>query len=515
MAITLDDISKQLAEGQKSEEKQEEHLKVISKFFVDWSRGALGRAEAASERKPAQQQTMFQKGQQAGQDFDLLKMFGLGALALNLQTLAASLGAVTAALAGLRGWETQLLADMKNWRAALTAAFTPITKITSRIATAVDDITRGVLTKFGIDPDTGVMARDAKGRFTGKVPKTTLQMMDDAAGGLVSKVTAGFDKVMSPIRAVGTAFDTYIVGPGAKLFGFIDGVLGLTKGAAALGGFASFMGKLLWPFGIFMSALDGIEAYKKTEGTEWDKFSAGISAFVGDFIGAPLDLIKNGLAWVLDKFGFDETSAAIKDFNIEEKITNAVAGVLAFGTKAFKWIGTLFTDPTEALKQLWSGIAGEGGVVEVVGGWLRDFWNWFTGILPDIGAIADNLKQAIWDKLPAWVRDNVNISYVSTNNDRTRMMENEDKVMSQQVTGGEQRTYTTRADIQKALSFDWDAYRSMNEGGDPYARQLQPIIVQDNSTTNNSSSAVNQVDARIPSENFEWYQRRAAMGLGF
>ena len=606
--ITLNEISEQLKSAEESEKRQEEHLEIIADYFVRMTRGGLDRAETAYEKKP--QGTLYQQGIKAGEDFDILKALGLGALGANLGSLVAGIGALTASLAGLRGWETAALGQIKQLGERLRNVFRPITSIgddldetvkaatkagglraigsnlVTKITTAAEDLTRTILAGFGIDPETGKMARNAKGQFDGKEVKTTALMIEEAMGALklrvfslfgltsagaltadaakiseggstiATKLTTAFDKLMSPIRAIGTAFDTYIAGPGAKLFGFLDGVLGITQGAADAGKFFKFMGRLLWPLGIFMSLLDGIEAYKNTEGSEWEKFTAGISAFIGDFLGAPLDLLKNGLAWVLGKFGFNEESEQIKNFNIEEKITNLIQSVLDFPAKAFEWIKTLFSDPTTALKQLWEGImaivpgavgaattlidivwwpvnqfidwvtkklgwrsedAPDFNLRESITGWVTDFWNWFTSWLPDINKIANSLVEKVRSILPDWVVDNVGINYTQSGNDRTRtdMMENDDAVMRQQVIGGPQKTYTTRADIAQALSFNYDAYKSMNEGGDPYARQLPaaPIIIQDNSRSSGGTAQL-FMNNDASSTDTSYYQRRLSMGLG-
>lgn len=606
VSITLNEISEQLKTAEESEKRQEKHLEIIADYFVRMTRGGLDRAETAYEKKP--EGTLYQQGMKAGEDFDILKALGLGALGANLGSLVAGIGALTASLAGLRGWETTALGQIKQLGERLRNVFRPITSIgddldetvkaatkaggikaigsnlVTKITTATEDLTRAILAGFGIDPETGKMARNAKGQFAGKEVKTTALMVEEAMGALklrvfslfgltsagaltanaakiseggstiVTKLTTAFDKLMSPMRAIGTAFDTYIAGPGAKLFGFLDGVLGITQGAADAGKFLKFMGRLLWPLGIFMSLLDGIEAYKNTEGSAWEKFSAGISAFIGDFLGAPLDLLKNGLAWVLGKFGFDEESEKIKNFNIEEKITNLIQGVLDFPAKAFEWIKTLFTDPTTALKELWTGLVGTASTLldilwlpvntfidwvtkklgwrnedspnfnlrESITGWVTDFWNWFTSWLPDINKIANSLVEKIKSILPDWVVDNVGINYTQSGNDRTRteMMENEDAAMQQQVIGGIQKTYTTRADIAQALSRNKDAYEAITYGGDPYARQLvpsapavAPIIIQDNSKSSGGTAQL-FMNNDASSTDTSYYQRRLSMGLG-
>ena len=127
-----------------------------------------------------------------------------------------------------------------------------------------------------------------------------------------------------------------------------------------------------------MSIFDGVSAYQSEEGSQYDKITAGISATIGDFLGAPLDLIKNLGAWVLGKFGFDETADAIRDFNIEESITNLLNGIFDFPAKAIEWIKTLFTDPTAALGELWTGLVGEGGMLDILFTPLRLAIDWIT-----------------------------------------------------------------------------------------------------------------------------------------
>ena len=65
--------------------------------------------------------------------------------------------------------------------------------------------------------------------------------------------------------------------------------------------------------------------------------SVGLSA-VGDFVGAPLNLLKDMLGWVLGKFGFTETAKEIKEFDIVSKIANLTSGILLFPSRAIDWI---------------------------------------------------------------------------------------------------------------------------------------------------------------------------------
>lgn len=390
---------------------------AITKFLAGKSSAdRLQELEDKAEKKdPSGFMASFQAGQAAGEgarDINfgwLLNPMGL------LGGLLSGIAAVAAAFAGLRGWEATALRNIDSIRDGIRAIFSPIANIATRMTTAftsfVDDIVRGTLTRFGIDPTTGRMSRDALGRFTGKETKTTIQMIQEAmeafrgrvftffglgpAGGLaddalrvaddapgvISRVTSAFGRIMTPFRAIYEGIESFITGPGAKIFGFIDGVLGISRIGAAAGGLLKVMGKILWPIGILMSIFDGVSAYQDEEGSQYDRITAGISAAIGDFLGAPLDLIKNLAAWVVGKFGFDETAEAIQNFSFEETIGNLFNGIFDYVGSAVNWVKTLFTDPSEALSQLWTGIVGEGGLIDLLFAPVRSAIDWITKTL--------------------------------------------------------------------------------------------------------------------------------------
>ena len=46
---------------------------------------------------------------------------------------------------------------------------------------------------------------------------------------------------------------------------------------------------------------------------------------------------------------------------------------------------------------------------ETITGWVTDFWNWFTGWLPDISKIAADLKAEISAILPDWIKNSLDL----------------------------------------------------------------------------------------------------------
>ena len=58
----------------------------------------------------------------------------------------------------------------------------------------------------------------------------------------------------------------------------------------------------------------------RTEGNLFEKLNAGIAKTFADFIGAPFDLLKKGLAKLTEKFGFEKFAKKINDFSVEDTL---------------------------------------------------------------------------------------------------------------------------------------------------------------------------------------------------
>jgi len=143
--------------------------------------------------------------------------------------------------------------------------------------------------------------------------------------------------IFNPIRNVLQSASKLKAGPLGKTLSFFLGPVG------AVG---KLFGKLVWPFSIFMAAIDGVQAFKESEeGTFLQRFGDGVGAAFGDLIGAPLDLLTSAVGWLVGKMGFDETSEAIQSFSFEEqiaKMTGGLFGVLwAHMPPSQTWLGLL------------------------------------------------------------------------------------------------------------------------------------------------------------------------------
>ena len=312
-----------------------------------------------------------------------------------LQVIAGGLAAIGAAIAGLRGWELKALGEL-----------TKITKgLTSNITSKFKALRIAILSSLGFDmtlkkfndPKSGLKLglieqiqnglTNLRASLTGRI----YQMMglgidgkpivvQDAAGKfkkgeltVVGKLIRGFNMIISPFAKIADGITDFVGGAGKGLFSFLKS-FGLVAASGANtvarfgGGIAKLFGKLLWPLGVLFAAFDGIKAFIETEGSIFEKTLAGIYGFLGDFIGAPLDLIKSGFIFVLKKIGIgvdkdgkiDPTTFAgsvmkfIDDFSFEDTI-KAIPRMIM---KIFDTIIAFIKDPVGVGKKVFTSIAG-------------------------------------------------------------------------------------------------------------------------------------------------------------
>lgn len=99
-------------------------------------------------------------------------------------------------------------------------------------------------------------------------------------------------------------------------------------------GMGRWMGRLLRPLTAVIYGLKALwVGFKAAEGStlkgKWwkivDGIVTGIGSFVGDFMGGLLDLIKDGLSWVLDKIGLEGMSDWLDSFSFEAMVKEGLS----------------------------------------------------------------------------------------------------------------------------------------------------------------------------------------------
>jgi len=301
-----------------------------------------------------------------------------------LAPLLTGIAAFSAGLAGLRGWEVAALKKVK----------TGLSTLGDIAAKGADSLKLGLLRRvFGIGADgekisglgkkgdlTKVMSVEEAvnnriqalrtkflntfgiGADLKPIQDPTDAMKVSAKGSLALRATAAMGKILNPVRSFATGVTDFIKGAGAGLFKFLDPFI---SGAKTFG---SIFSKIMAPIGILISLFDGVKAFNAEEGGLYEKFKAGFSTAIADFIGAPLDLLKSGMTWILKNLlGVEvdeegkvipgqglkgEALRVIKEFSFEDSIKGLINGVFGIGEKAFKWFGDLFTGKLNVIEAM-------------------------------------------------------------------------------------------------------------------------------------------------------------------
>ena len=159
----------------------------------------------------------------------------------------------------------------------------------------------------------------------------------------------------------------------------MDGFAPVIKFAQTIG---KTLGKIFLPITVIMTLIDVVKGmFAGYEDDGWlGALEGGLTGLINSIIGMPLDLLKSAVAWMLGMFGFDNAAEALKSFSFTTLISDAIGAVFDFGKKAFAWFGELFTDPVTALSNLWTGLVGEGGFIDLITKPFNMAVNWLLGL---------------------------------------------------------------------------------------------------------------------------------------
>ena len=270
-------------------------------------------------------------------------IFGIG-------SMIAGISAIAGAALGLRGWETELLVSLDQFA----------DYVTKPIRTGIANIGNSIMKALGFTR-TGGLTRGVDGRFKAEGRTYRQQLFDGivkAFRSIIKIAISPFTLITNQLAKIpGTEKVSRTVGffvtQISKVFGFfsnaasgvtkfLSGGIGRNLGQffGSVGGVAKLFGTILKPIGFVFSIFDGVKTFMNTEGSLFTKLNEGIAAALGDFVGAPLDLLKTGLVWVADNLlGKDNfISKFLTSFSIEEVLKNIVATPGRILTGAFEQI---------------------------------------------------------------------------------------------------------------------------------------------------------------------------------
>ena len=132
---------------------------------------------------------------------------------------------------------------------------------------------------------------------------------------IISKIRAPFDFVMDAAGKAGEMI--------RGAFSIFDEGSALMKSLSSIG---RIIGRLFYPITLIMTVWDTVKG--AIEGFEDEGFigaiQGAITGLINGVIGAPLDLLKDVMAWVLKKFGFDESAEALSGFSVQDFFAKAI-----------------------------------------------------------------------------------------------------------------------------------------------------------------------------------------------
>lgn len=212
------------------------------------------------------------------------------------------------------------------------------------------------------------------GRFFGKIGSVLGRVLEPALNFIrempisrfISKIATTVRKmfrlIMKPIKFIMT------------LFGSVGSASGLGAIFRLGKGLGRILGKLALPItiimSIFESAVGAFEGYKS--GGIMGAVKGGLKGLLNSLIGWIIDIPKDLISWLLEKFGFENASKWLDSWNF----------------------GTLFDGLWKTFSDLWSGIISAVGAVS-------DWWSsWsFEGVFTSI----KDFFFGIWDDVIGWL----------------------------------------------------------------------------------------------------------------
>jgi len=397
------------------------------------------RLEAEREAKSGRNNPPRPSGSSNSSSSSSFQMPGIAGIAKPLLAITAGLAALAAATAGLRGWEKLAITNADKIGKALRSII-PLTfadKLVGKIVPSgyttfsawfgdrMAMLRNSALKLFGFDVDMkggGIPGGNTGPRMPGgnqlKTPLTTqlsnrmssfMSMLKgqyysmvglgvdgnpvqarNAAGrfgtfkevSIVHKVTQGISKILQPLRAAGTAITEVMSGAFGKL---LTSVGDAGKGLLNSGAGKFFVGvfkKILWPLGVLMSGWEGIKKFQEEtgKGEGYAKaFLEGLTTGLSNFIGAPFDLIKNGILWILRKLlpwgvgddGLWDDGSTIgkigiwaEQFSFEKLFKSLLMAPFNLITGAVTFIKDLFCDPAGTWEKFAKSVWGEGTFID-------------------------------------------------------------------------------------------------------------------------------------------------------
>ena len=171
-------------------------------------------------------------------------------------------------------------------------------------------------------------------------PQTLRLQASFGQGGALGKFLLGFKKVVDGVKGFLAPIANVTKSIGGGIATALKSLGGVVKFVGTIGRFISripVIGTLLVPLFAIIDGVTGFMEGFKDKGI-LDGILTGLGNILGGLIGAPLDLLKGVLAFVLDKIGLKGIADALKDFSFKDFIKNIFGGIVNFFENIPKFI---------------------------------------------------------------------------------------------------------------------------------------------------------------------------------
>ncbi len=310
-----------------------------------------------------------------------------------------------------------------------------------QIATTLSDLTKNLSNTFTqFSSSVRSTLRSITGVFDDvfKWTKTAFSFEGSSLSKVIDSVKTGVNYLIKPFSDLVAVVDDLSKGPINTIKNTFDSITTAIKSFGSIvKGIATTVAKVFYPLTILITAFDtikgAIEGY--AEGGFLGAFQGAIDGFFNSLITMPLDFVKDMGAWLVRQLGFDETADWLNEFSFTDLFKSFTSAIFDGIKSVFEWVGTLFTDPVEALKQLWNSYMGaasglldilllpinktfdwiskkfvwrdedapEFSLRELIEGWIEDFETWVSEIFSFFPSI-DDVVSSLMSSLPSWMR---------------------------------------------------------------------------------------------------------------
>jgi hypothetical protein len=189
---------------------------------------------------------------------------------------------------------------------------------------------------------------------SGKILSDTLKFIKNIFGSagsnsLVAKVLAPIKGYISNIvkiftgaaKTLGGIFS--LAGKASITFTAIKSAFGLLGNA--IGKILKVVGKIFAPIAVVITLFDTIKGAIDgfASGGILGGLAGAVTGFFTSLITKPLDLVKDAVAWVIGKFGFDGAAEALSSFSFTELFTDLVGSIFSGVSNVIGLVKGLFT----------------------------------------------------------------------------------------------------------------------------------------------------------------------------